>query len=211
MFDDSLSALDAHVGQAVFTDAIQNMLKGKTRLLVTHQLHFLPYVDWVVCIEQGKVVEQGTYQDLMRKNGEGGFARFMNEFGGSGALGQEVQIGKSDSEMDSEERVLMVDAQEVKNEQKAIDEAAGERVEQTKAKPQQQKLMQSEDRNVGSVNIKGEYESLQSTLFVKFLDVPKSTWSSWKPAVWGTHFLCLLLPYASSRDLACLVRIGKRF
>ncbi|KAJ4489677.1 ABC transporter [Lentinula edodes] len=156
LFDDSLSALDAHVGQAVFTDAIQNMLKGKTRLLVTHQLHFLPYVDWVICIEQGQVVEQGTYQDLMRKNGEGGFARFVNEFGGSGVLGQEVQTGKSDSEM--EER----DTQEVKNEQKAIDEAAGERAEQTKAKPQQQKLMQSEDRNIGSVDIKVYIEFLEA-------------------------------------------------
>ncbi|KAF8832683.1 hypothetical protein HHX47_DHR1001446 [Lentinula edodes] len=160
LFDDSLSALDAHVGQAVFTDAIQNMLKGKTRLLVTHQLHFLPYVDWVVCIEQGRIVEQGTYRALMRKNGEGGFARFVNEFGGSGALGQEVQTGKSDSEM--EERVLVADTQEVKNEQNAIDEAVGERVEQTKAKPQQQTLMQIEDRNVGSVNIKVYMEFLEA-------------------------------------------------
>lgn len=38
--DDPFSALDAHVGKAVFNNAIQGSLAGKTRLLVTHALHF---------------------------------------------------------------------------------------------------------------------------------------------------------------------------
>lgn len=38
--DDPFSALDAHVGKAVFNNAIQGALAGKTRLLVTHALHF---------------------------------------------------------------------------------------------------------------------------------------------------------------------------
>lgn len=38
LLDDPLSAVDAHVGKALFNNAISGVLKGKTRVLVTHQL-----------------------------------------------------------------------------------------------------------------------------------------------------------------------------
>ena len=40
IFDDPLSALDAHVAQQVFRDCIKEELRGKTRVLVTNQLHY---------------------------------------------------------------------------------------------------------------------------------------------------------------------------
>jgi ABC-type multidrug transport system ATPase subunit len=77
---DPLSALDAHVGKAVFHNVLQNALTGKTRILVTHALHFLPQVDYIYVVAGGRVAEHGTYADLMAtENGE--FARFVNEFG----------------------------------------------------------------------------------------------------------------------------------
>lgn len=48
LFDDPLSAVDAHVGNALFTDAILGLrTKGKTVILVTHALHLLPQVDHI--------------------------------------------------------------------------------------------------------------------------------------------------------------------
>lgn len=48
LFDDPLSAVDAHVGKALFNDAILGLRsQGKTVLLVTHALHFLPMVDYI--------------------------------------------------------------------------------------------------------------------------------------------------------------------
>lgn len=41
-FDDPLSALDAHVARQVFESCIKGSLHGKTRVMVTNQLHFLP-------------------------------------------------------------------------------------------------------------------------------------------------------------------------
>jgi hypothetical protein len=41
---DPLSALDARVGKAVFQNILQDAASGKTRILVTHALHFLPKV-----------------------------------------------------------------------------------------------------------------------------------------------------------------------
>ncbi|KAJ3093620.1 hypothetical protein HDU97_009349, partial [Phlyctochytrium planicorne] len=67
LLDDPLSALDAKVGSAVFEDCILRAMAGKTRVLVTHQLHVLPMVDRIVVLEDGKIVEQGTYQELVPK------------------------------------------------------------------------------------------------------------------------------------------------
>ncbi|KAF8072009.1 ABC transporter [Lyophyllum atratum] len=79
IFDDPLSALDAHVGKAVFQNVLQNSLSGKTRVLVTHALHFLPQVDYIYTIADGRIAERGTFAELMGGNGE--FAKFVTEFG----------------------------------------------------------------------------------------------------------------------------------
>ena len=52
LFDDPLSAVDTHVGQHLFQNCILNYLKGNTRILATHQIHFLPRADTVAVIER---------------------------------------------------------------------------------------------------------------------------------------------------------------
>ncbi|KAL7279088.1 hypothetical protein ACG7TL_006926 [Trametes sanguinea] len=82
IFDDPLSAVDAHVGKALFADAILGALrnKGKTVILVTHALHFLPQCDYIYMLDNGRIAEQGTYAEIMDHGKE--FARLMQEFGG---------------------------------------------------------------------------------------------------------------------------------
>jgi len=72
IFDDPLSALDPEVAQKVFAECINGLLAGKTRLLVTNNLQFLSECDFIVAFSKhGKIVEQGTYTDLMSdKRGE---------------------------------------------------------------------------------------------------------------------------------------------
>ena len=79
LFDDPLSALDAHVGRAVFQNVLQTSLQGKTRVLVTHALHFLPYVDYIYVMLDGRIAEEGTYANLLASNGA--FSKFVQEFG----------------------------------------------------------------------------------------------------------------------------------
>uniref|UniRef100_A0A6M2F7E0 ABC-type xenobiotic transporter n=1 Tax=Populus davidiana TaxID=266767 RepID=A0A6M2F7E0_9ROSI len=64
IFDDPLSALDAHVGRQVFDKCIKGELSWKTRILVTNQLHFLSQVDRIILVHEGTVKDEGTFEDL---------------------------------------------------------------------------------------------------------------------------------------------------
>ncbi|CAG8701408.1 5708_t:CDS:10, partial [Dentiscutata erythropus] len=81
LLDDPLSAVDAHVGKYLFTNCIQGSLAKKTRILVTHQLQLLSQVDYIICMEDGEIVEQGTYEGLMNANKS--FAKLILEYGES--------------------------------------------------------------------------------------------------------------------------------
>ncbi|KAJ3394353.1 Canalicular multispecific organic anion transporter 1, partial [Chytriomyces hyalinus] len=80
LLDDPLSAVDAHVGRAIFENGICGILASKTRLLVTHQLHHVPASDWVVFLKNGAIAEQGTYSDLIAAGRE--FSELMAAYGG---------------------------------------------------------------------------------------------------------------------------------
>ncbi|KAJ4703002.1 ABC transporter C family member 2-like [Melia azedarach] len=66
IFDDPLSALDPHVGRQVFNSCIKEELHGKTRILVTNQLHFLPQVDRIILVSEGTIKEEGTFEELSK-------------------------------------------------------------------------------------------------------------------------------------------------
>ncbi|KAJ3331898.1 hypothetical protein HDU76_001930 [Blyttiomyces sp. JEL0837] len=91
-----LSAVDANVGRTIFEKGICGLLSNKTRILVTHQLHFLSRCDWVVLVQDGEVLEQGTFAELMAKEGE--LSRLMIAYGGEDG-------GKGSEEGDDEEEV----------------------------------------------------------------------------------------------------------
>ncbi|RLN48167.1 hypothetical protein BBJ29_000290 [Phytophthora kernoviae] len=69
LLDDILSAVDSHVGHDIFKECIKNCLKDKLVVLVTHGLTFLSECGKIVVLENGTIVEDGTYPDLMEKDG----------------------------------------------------------------------------------------------------------------------------------------------
>uniref|UniRef100_A0A7M4EQJ9 ABC-type glutathione-S-conjugate transporter n=1 Tax=Crocodylus porosus TaxID=8502 RepID=A0A7M4EQJ9_CROPO len=80
LLDDPLSAVDAQVGQHIFEQVIgpNGLLKEKTRILVTHTISILPYVDNIVVLVDGEISEMGCYQELLQKNGV--FADFLYSY-----------------------------------------------------------------------------------------------------------------------------------
>ncbi|CAG8746147.1 2894_t:CDS:10, partial [Cetraspora pellucida] len=79
LLDDPLSAVDAQVGRYLFTNCIQGALSKKTRILVTHHLHYLPQVDYIIYMEDGEIAEQGTYKELMKDGNT--FSKLIAEYG----------------------------------------------------------------------------------------------------------------------------------
>uniref|UniRef100_A0A8B9KPG4 ATP-binding cassette, sub-family C (CFTR/MRP), member 3 n=1 Tax=Astyanax mexicanus TaxID=7994 RepID=A0A8B9KPG4_ASTMX len=80
LMDDPLSAVDAHVAKHIFDHVIgpEGALRGKTRILVTHGISFLPQVDNILVLVEGIVSEMGSYQDLLKQNGA--FAEFLRNY-----------------------------------------------------------------------------------------------------------------------------------
>lgn len=58
-------------------------------IFVTHALHFLSYCDYIYTLHDGRLAEQGTFQELIAANGE--FARLDKEYGGSDSKPAEKQ------------------------------------------------------------------------------------------------------------------------
>ena len=71
-FDEATSALD-NVTQKAVSDAIGEM--SCTRLVIAHRLSTIQNCDRIFCLDQGHIVESGSYEELMRKNGF--FAEFV--------------------------------------------------------------------------------------------------------------------------------------
>ncbi|KAK9886056.1 hypothetical protein WA026_014839 [Henosepilachna vigintioctopunctata] len=76
-FDDPLSAVDSHVGKHIFEQVIgpRGILRGKTKVLVTHTINYLPQVDQILVMKDGQISENGTYKQLLDK--KGAFAEFL--------------------------------------------------------------------------------------------------------------------------------------
>ncbi|VAH36418.1 unnamed protein product [Triticum turgidum subsp. durum] len=68
LFDDPFSAVDAHTGAQLFKDCLMGMLKDKTILYVTHQVEFLPAADLILVMQDGKIVQKGRFDDLLKQN-----------------------------------------------------------------------------------------------------------------------------------------------
>ncbi|KAL6466399.1 hypothetical protein MHYP_G00242030 [Metynnis hypsauchen] len=80
LLDDPLSAVDSHVGKHLFERVIgpKGLLKDKTRILVTHGISFLPYVDEIVVLVDGVVSEVGSYSSL--RASKGAFSEFLDTY-----------------------------------------------------------------------------------------------------------------------------------
>ncbi|KAF9285512.1 hypothetical protein BGZ68_003791 [Mortierella alpina] len=72
LFDDPLSAVDAHVGRTIFDKVVgpNGLLAGKARVFVTHQIQYLAQSTTIMMLREGKVVEQGNFEDLMAKKAD---------------------------------------------------------------------------------------------------------------------------------------------
>jgi ATP-binding cassette subfamily B protein len=75
ILDEATSALDA-VTEAKIQEALTRLMKGRTTFVIAHRLSTIRHADKVLVMDQGRIVEQGSYGELMARGGT--FTRLVN-------------------------------------------------------------------------------------------------------------------------------------
>ena len=69
VLDEATSALDSESEQLIQA-ALQNLMKGRTSIVIAHRLSTVASLDRIVVLRNGVIVEDGTHYDLLARNGE---------------------------------------------------------------------------------------------------------------------------------------------
>ncbi|MEM9895076.1 MAG: ABC transporter ATP-binding protein, partial [Bacteroidota bacterium] len=68
LLDDALSAVDTKTENAIL-NAMQNVMKGRTSVIISHRVSSAKLADRVIMLDQGKILEQGTHDELLSREG----------------------------------------------------------------------------------------------------------------------------------------------
>lgn len=69
ILDEATSALDT-ISEKEIQDALERLTRGKTTFIVAHRLSTVRGADRIVVMDQGKIREEGSYQELMDLKGQ---------------------------------------------------------------------------------------------------------------------------------------------
>eukprot|EP00742_Colponemidia_sp_Colp-10_P013332 GILJ01015055.1.p1 GENE.GILJ01015055.1~~GILJ01015055.1.p1 ORF type:complete len:1322 (+),score=218.60 GILJ01015055.1:53-4018(+) len=199
LLDDVLSAVDPHVSSHIFKHLIRGLLKSKTVIFVSHQLHFLPRSDYIVVMKRGVIVQQGTFEEVKRSGSE--FTDYLQQ------LNEEVKHESRDSSPLSRHRSGSTNREVTADMFEEIDELSSDSTTDpessvaaaveadVKDESSQGELIEEEERDTGAVSWKVYRAYFQSipiglTLIIAVTLIMSTVLrilTSWALAVWSNQ------------------------
>ncbi len=76
VLDEATSALDSE-SEMLIQDALKNLIKNKTTIVIAHRLSTVRAMDRIIVIEDGKIVEDDSHDELIKKD-EGIYKKLWN-------------------------------------------------------------------------------------------------------------------------------------
>lgn len=76
--DEATSNVDTHT-EALIQNAMRKLMKGRTSFVIAHRLSTIRDADIILYMEDGNILETGTHEELMEKNGKYA-ALYMSQF-----------------------------------------------------------------------------------------------------------------------------------
>jgi ATP-binding cassette, subfamily B, bacterial len=95
ILDEATSSLDSE-SEALIQEAMQRLIVGRTAIIIAHRLSTVRMLDRILVFEQGRVVEEGTHDDLVRRT-EGTYKRLFER--------QALGLFVAESEVDEAEEL----------------------------------------------------------------------------------------------------------
>jgi ABC-type multidrug transport system fused ATPase/permease subunit len=68
VLDEATSSLDSE-SEMLIQDALKTLMKGKTSIVIAHRLSTIMQMDRIIVMQDGRIIDQGTHQELLKRQG----------------------------------------------------------------------------------------------------------------------------------------------
>lgn len=69
IFDEATASVDSET-ENLIQEAIERLIKGRTTLMIAHRLSTLRKANKIIVVDQGKIIENGSHEELMAAKGK---------------------------------------------------------------------------------------------------------------------------------------------
>lgn len=120
LLDDPLAAVDADVANHLMKDCILGILKDKTVILCTHRTEFLDAADMIVMMENGKIIEIGTPDEVLKKAEDNHKTKRKNSKKKAAAKEEQIEVVEEETKAADEIMEVILEAKNEQNEEKKV-------------------------------------------------------------------------------------------